>query len=663
MHEATALFEEAMAQLDASVAGFPPALAGLWQSVVADWRTRLPDGAPGELFCAPTGTPALSLLLAISEERTTSAQRLGAAEAMLASYFAVRCQDDVIDAGAPVTRLYLQQALSDHALSCLVRLVPDPAAMVSAWAVLSRDFADAALTDARLRADFSADWSDEAVAMLGRKYLPMVGPLHALMLADGRLEQVDALRAGIETLAVGLQLTNDLLGERTDLAEGVRSPWLAAIGISPLSHTTDDLTPGLRRALQSGALGRYFARIRSALDAAEELLVPLCSPRLSDHLDTRRKALAALETRLAMRAALLAPRVNFDIELTRRCNLRCAACFVFEQEPDLNNLDELPTELVLSVLDELAGFRALLHITGGEPFMHPGIWTILSRAAQLGVEGILINTNGTRMDAASIEKLSALSVPVRLLVSIDGPPGVHETSRGRTVTDQALTAIRDCVAAGVDAQPASILTSELVEFGVGAWQDWLTQTIGTPLHLTLWPLFLKPTTALPHGAVGHMLTPAEMGVAADQLAPRMLSGIPGITVADYPVINPLLAARGVPRDALWQCDAGRGRLCLQADRTITPCHPFRLEVDTLDPGRIGGSITRALRRPLYQKLGARNHLGCSSCEEKPICGSCQAVVVGRGHPLFGHDGFCIEARGLDSPDWKPDPSIPIFELP
>ncbi len=657
MSEEITLFEAAMARLEQRAAGFPPALAGLWREVVADWRARLPDGHPGEMFRAPTGTPALTLLLAVSEERTGSEGRLLAAEAMLAAYFAVRCQDDVIDAGASVTRLYLQAALSDHALGRLVTLSADPAAMVSAWAALSVDFADAALCDARLRADFSADWSAAELALLGRKYLPMVGPLHALLLAEGRCDQADALRAGVEALAVGLQMTNDLLGERTDLAEGVRSPWLAALGLSPLSHTADDLTPGLRRALQSGALAAWFTRIRASLDEAQALLSPLCSPRLPTHLDARRAALTALETRLSLRAALLAPRVNLDIELTRRCNLRCAACFVFAQEPDLSDLDELPTELVMSVLDELAGFRALLHLTGGEPFLHPGIWTILSRAAELGVEGILINTNGTRLDADAIARLAALPVPVRLLVSIDGPPGVHETSRGRSTTEQALGAIRDCVAAGVDAQPASILTAELVAYGVDRWQDWLTDVLGAALHLTLWPLFLKPTAALPHGAVGHMLSPAQLRLAADQLAPRMLAGAPGITVADYPVINPLLAARGVPHDALWQCDAGRGRLCIQADRTITPCHPFRLQVDTLSPARIDGSITRALRRPICQKLGSRQHEGCSSCEERPICGSCQAVVVGRGHPLFGHDGFCIEARQLDFGDSSRDGSI------
>src|SRR5690606_6417936 len=160
----------------------------------------------------------------------------------------------------------------------------------------------------------------------------------------------------------------------------------------------------------------------------------------------------------------------------RRCNLRCPACFVFAQEDDLRNdhLAELPTSTLLALVEELSGYQTLLHLTGGEAFLHRGIWDMLEHAAARGMTEVLINTNGSLLDERRLSRLAALPLRVRLLVSIDGPPGVQETARAPGMTKKALDAIRNATRLGVAAEPCSILTSELVDYGVDRWFDYLS---------------------------------------------------------------------------------------------------------------------------------------------------------------------------------------------
>jgi radical SAM protein with 4Fe4S-binding SPASM domain len=344
----------------------------------------------------------------------------------------------------------------------------------------------------------------------------------------------------------------------------------------------------------------------------------------------------------AFRAMASAAPLVLDLEVTRRCNLRCAACYVRAREPGrtLDHAAELPLHLIEEVLDEAAGHLTTLHLTGGEPFAHPRIWDVLDASRRRGLDRVVINTNAVLLArGGGLERLAATGLHVQLLVSVDGPPGAHDGHRGPGVEAAALDVLRRAPGLGVEALAASILTRELVAYGLAPWRDWLAERIGREPALVLWPLFLRPDEPTPAGAVGTPLEPAGEREAAAQLAALLLGGADA-TLVDGPWLNPLLLELGVPAEKLKPCDAARGRLCVQADGVVSPCHPFALELGRLEPGRVGGFVGRALAHPSAVRLAAHGADGCADCAHREVCGGCQGTVVARGLPLFANDRRC-----------------------
>lgn len=117
--------------------------------------------------------------------------------------------------------------------------------------------------------------------------------------------------------------------------------------------------------------------------------------------------------------------------LTRRCNLNCGMCWVaaskrLEGDAYVRGGDELSLAELRAVVDNIARWRPRIGITGGEPFLRRDapdfIAHVKARRLRCGV-----NTNGTFLegDAARLVALGLDSV----MVSIDGPPDVHDRIR------------------------------------------------------------------------------------------------------------------------------------------------------------------------------------------------------------------------------------------
>jgi radical SAM protein with 4Fe4S-binding SPASM domain len=620
----------------------------LWLDAYEGWLAKIGPGGPETHFFGPRTTPAFQLLAWIAESLWEQPKRqpavISAAEAMVALYMAVRVQDDVIDEGDAPELIFLEHLLTARALTLLVEAAGEPLSILDQWGQVTRDFANAALIDLRLRQNPDAVWTEDHIDLQGLKYLPMYLPLAALMIRGGQSDALDDLRLMIERLAVGLQLGNDLFGAPHDLDTEQRSPYLAALKLVPGLHRRADLAPALARGLRSGAYLRYMDRIELAFDEAQALAPRLPSDRLVCHLRERRDALRRVRLRQSMQGLVGAPRLSVDLEVTQRCNLDCASCFVMENvlDPQGGRPDEIPLALMLEVLDELSGYRTHLHLTGGEPFLYHELWPMLERAAELGFEDLTINTNATLVDELALARLSALPLRVRLLVSLDGPPGTHDAVRGAGVEAAAITLLARDLPERVSAVPASVLTKELIAFGLREWVAWLEQKRGATRQMALWPLF-RPRGGRDRreGMVGTPLEPEGQIETARQVVALRDGGVE-VVVADHPIINPLLRRLGVPREHLWQCGAGRSRLCVQADGSITPCHPLRYALERLEPGRVGGFVARARSHPTSQRLARRDHEGCLECPERDICGSCQAVVDAQDLPMFTNKGYCTD---------------------
>lgn len=131
------------------------------------------------------------------------------------------------------------------------------------------------------------------------------------------------------------------------------------------------------------------------------------------------------------------PPFKIDIEIHRRCNLRCLSCSrradaKYEYINEFSKTIELPKEKWLNIIDQAAelGVREW-HVAGGgdPPFLAEITFPVLQRIKKHGMYGIL-TTNGTNLNDEHIQMLVDIGWD-RIHFSIDGPDSkTHDYLRG-----------------------------------------------------------------------------------------------------------------------------------------------------------------------------------------------------------------------------------------
>lgn len=135
-----------------------------------------------------------------------------------------------------------------------------------------------------------------------------------------------------------------------------------------------------------------------------------------------------------------------ELQVTRRCNLACAHCYLGDARPV-----DLPLDLIARAVggfERMGGLRLL--VSGGEPTLHPKWPEVCSLLKGFGVRRVLL-TNGIPILAMDIGSLGFDEVQV----SIDGMRNGHEALRGPNTFDKAVLAARRVVEAGLDLSVAT----------------------------------------------------------------------------------------------------------------------------------------------------------------------------------------------------------------
>lgn len=185
-----------------------------------------------------------------------------------------------------------------------------------------------------------------------------------------------------------------------------------------------------------------------------------------------------------------------ELELTRRCNLRCVHCYAHADQGPVE--DELGLDEIRHVLDD--GRRLGvddLSLTGGEVMLHDHFLQVIDDAVARGY-GVRFVTNATLLTEALLAELCQR--PIKLItVSLDGiSPEAHERVRGPGNHEPALQAIEKLHGAGFG---VSVITAfsrlnvdefdGLLDFCVRRginWQVQMTSAKGRcPKEITLTP--------------------------------------------------------------------------------------------------------------------------------------------------------------------------------
>lgn len=129
------------------------------------------------------------------------------------------------------------------------------------------------------------------------------------------------------------------------------------------------------------------------------------------------------------------PPVNLNLNLTRRCNLKCLMCEQHRHDPGMTDAlswydprRELPLPAWTAFLDQVASFRPRLYLTGGEPMLYRRFPEFVQAAKKRGLV-IHLQTNITLLRQMA-EFLVAQGVEM-VTVSLDGPQEVHDRIRGQ----------------------------------------------------------------------------------------------------------------------------------------------------------------------------------------------------------------------------------------
>jgi heme d1 biosynthesis radical SAM protein NirJ len=133
--------------------------------------------------------------------------------------------------------------------------------------------------------------------------------------------------------------------------------------------------------------------------------------------------------------------------LLRRCNLTCKHCYA--TSADTHFKGELNLEEIFTVIDDLKAFGvSVLILSGGEPLLHPDIFTITAYAKEHGFY-VGLSSNGTLITPQNIEKIVAAHYDY-VGISLDGMRKTHDYFRRKQgAFDESITGIRLCHKAGL----------------------------------------------------------------------------------------------------------------------------------------------------------------------------------------------------------------------
>lgn len=140
-----------------------------------------------------------------------------------------------------------------------------------------------------------------------------------------------------------------------------------------------------------------------------------------------------------------------ELQITKRCNLKCKHCFVGESSNV--NLSFHDISRVLKEFEEMQGLRVL--ITGGEPLLHPEFLKINNFLENLAIRKILF-TNGLLLDDKILSQLKFDEIQI----SIDGMKRGHETLRGNGTFERAIDALKKALYKGFDVSVATVIHRE-----------------------------------------------------------------------------------------------------------------------------------------------------------------------------------------------------------
>ncbi|MCP4329443.1 MAG: radical SAM protein [Alphaproteobacteria bacterium] len=335
-----------------------------------------------------------------------------------------------------------------------------------------------------------------------------------------------------------------------------------------------------------------------------------------------------------------APPFLVALNLTRRCNLRCAHCYLDAGTRTDGGSAELSTDEVRSLLGDIAALsdETMVVFTGGEPMLRRDLTALVAHAADLGLMAV-VGTNGMLLDDARAQELRAAGLQ-GVGISVDSlDPDHHDAFRGRpgswaramaaidacrrnglrfqihfSVNDDNADELDDMVAFARDSGAFVLNVFFLVCTGRG--QEATNVSVDTHDRV------LRRITEIARDEEGLMVR-AKCAPHFKRMA------------WELDPTWPITAAHGYEAGG---CLAGTRYCRVTPEGGITACPYIEEEV-----GSVRETDFAVIWRdaPQFQALRAPVLEGrCGACEYAKVCGGCRARPLARDGNLMGEDFLC-----------------------
>jgi AdoMet-dependent heme synthase len=363
------------------------------------------------------------------------------------------------------------------------------------------------------------------------------------------------------------------------------------------------------------------------------------------------------------------------VNLTKRCNLNCAHCYLDAQQRMSITDGELKDDEVLGLLNEI-GKRApgtILVLTGGEPLLHPDLDAFVTKGVEANLRMVL-GTNGVLLTQARALQLKNAGLE-GMGISLDSTrPSSHDSFRGMSgAFFKSCNAVRICRDANIHVQ---------IHFTVTRWNRMEVANavvMAKNLGAAIINFFFLVCVGRGEGTMD--LTPAEYEITLQEIA-ILQKNSKGI----------LVQTRCTPhfKRILYQLDSSSpytraagydGGGCLAASHycritpkgELTPCPYMELSAGNI---RDHGFWNLWDNSVLFKSMRNPNLLEgrCGGCEYKLMCGGCRARALAEDN-LMAEDPNCvyipnggsvIQAQQIllnDSVEWTPEAKERLSNLP
>ena len=323
--------------------------------------------------------------------------------------------------------------------------------------------------------------------------------------------------------------------------------------------------------------------------------------------------------------------------LTKRCNLECAHCYISAGSWHLAS-EELSTEECFRVLDEILEVNPnpMLILTGGEPLVRDDLEDISARAASRGAT-VVVGTNGTGLTDKRIQSLMAAGIK-GVAVSIDSLRSeYHDRFRhgGGALVD-TMNSIKRCSNHKLDFVIQTTVTTgnrheipELAQWAADAgaisFNVYFVVPTGRAEYMKgMSPAendeVLKELVGLEKTYRGRMMIRSK---CQPQLMRHVIEGDPDSPLLNYET----------------RCPCGVHYVRITPEGKVTPC-PYM-------PVVAGDLTTDSFQdiwntSEIFMALRSGNLSGrCGKCEYRGVCGGCRARAYADLGDFMGPDNSCV----------------------